>query len=242
MPPTAYPWEQVLGAHPTGTGQVTFRTWAPDAAHVAVRLAGTEHPLADEGFGVRAVTLPAAHGDRYELVLDGTAWPDPASRWQPDGLRGPSAVVDPGTFAWSDAGWQGVALADAVIYELHVGTFSAAGTFDGAIEHLAALAEIGITAIELMPVAEFPGARGWGYDGVYLSAAQSSYGGPEGLQRLVDAAHRAGLAVLLDVVYNHVGASGGRAPGGLRPVLHRQALDVLGRGHQLRRRGRRPGA
>jgi maltooligosyltrehalose trehalohydrolase len=211
MPAAAYPWEQPLGAHPDGAGGVTFRAWAPRAERVAVRLRGEDHPLADEGFGVHAATLDAAHGDRYELVLDGTAWPDPASRWQPDGLRGPSAVVDPGTFRWTDATWPGLALADAVIYELHVGTFSAAGTFDGAIEHLPALAELGITAIELMPVAEFPGTRGWGYDGVYLSAAQSSYGGPEGLHRLVDAAHGLGLAVLLDVVYNHVGASGGRA-------------------------------
>ena len=211
MPPAAYPWEHPLGAHPAGDGQVRFRTWAPAAEHVAVRLGDTEHALADEGFGVRVATLPARHGDRYELVLDATAWPDPSSRWQPDGLRGSSAVVDPGTFDWTDAGWQGVALADAVIYELHVGTFTEPGTFDGAIEHLPALAELGVTAIELMPVAEFPGARGWGYDGVYVSAAQSSYGGPEGLQRLVDAAHANGLAVLLDVVYNHVGASGGKA-------------------------------
>ena len=111
MPPSPYPWEQPLGAHPAGPGRVTFRTWAPAAEHVAVRLADSDHPLADEGFGVRAATLQAAHGDRYELVLDGTAWPDPASRWQPDGLRGPSAVLDPGAFAWTDAGWTGAALA-----------------------------------------------------------------------------------------------------------------------------------
>jgi maltooligosyltrehalose trehalohydrolase len=228
MAPATYAWEQPLGAHPAGPGRVSFRTWAPAAERVAVRLDGTDHPLADDGFGVRAATLPAAHGDRYELVLDDTAWPDPCSRWQPDGLRGPSAVLDPATFAWTDASWDGIALRDAVIYELHVGTFSQAGTFDGAIEHLPALAALGVTAIELMPVAEFPGARGWGYDGVYLSAAQSSYGGPEGLQRLVDAAHAAGLAVLLDVVYNHVGASGARALEAFGPYFTDQHATFWG--------------
>jgi maltooligosyltrehalose trehalohydrolase len=176
-----------------------------------VRVRGEDHATDDEGFGVHAARLPAGPGDRYELVLDGTPWPDPASRHQPEGLRGPSAVVDPGAFAWSDEDWPGLALRDLVIYELHVGTFTAEGTFDAAIPRLAALRELGVTAIELMPVADFPGMRGWGYDGVYLSAAHRAYGGPDGLARLVDAAHAAGLAVLLDVVYNHVGASGQKA-------------------------------
>ncbi|MBA3746038.1 MAG: malto-oligosyltrehalose trehalohydrolase, partial [Solirubrobacterales bacterium] len=137
--------------------------------------------------------------------------PDPCTRWQPSGLRGPSRVLDPARLTWSDAGFEPAPLADLVLLELHVGTFSREGTFDGAIPHLRGLAEIGITAIELMPVAEFPGARGWGYDGVYLSAAHSAYGGPEGLARLVDAAHAEGLSVVLDVVYNHLGASGVKA-------------------------------
>jgi maltooligosyltrehalose trehalohydrolase len=123
-------------------------------------------------------------------------------------VLGPSRVVDPTRFRWTDDGWRPPALADLVVYELHVGTFSAEGTFDGVVPHLAALADLGVTAIELMPVAEFPGTRGWGYDGVHLGAAQSTYGGPEGLARLVDAAHAAGLAVLLDVVHNHIGATG----------------------------------
>jgi maltooligosyltrehalose trehalohydrolase len=185
--------------------------WAPRAERVAVRLGGEDRALEPEGFGVHAARLPAAHGDRYEIVLDGTAWPDPASRYQPQGLRGPSAVVDPRTFEWTDQDWGGVALEDLVLYELHVGTFTREGTFDAAIPHLAALRELGITAIELMPVADFPGMRGWGYDGVYLSAAHRAYGGPDGLARLVNAAHAAGLAVILDVVYNHVGASGQQA-------------------------------
>lgn len=208
----SFPFERPLGAHPVGDGQVCFRVWAHEAETVAVLLHGDARDLEPEGFGVWSATLPATHGDPYRYVLGGAdGLPDPASRWQPDGLRGPSAVVDPARFAWSDGGWSGVAPEELVIYELHVGTFTSEGTFDAAVPHLAGLADLGVSAIEVMPVAEFPGARGWGYDGVYLSAAQSSYGGPEGFARFVDGAHRAGLAVILDVVYNHVGASGGKA-------------------------------
>ena len=155
--------------------------------------------------------VEAAPGSDYEFVVDGEPLPDPCSRWQPEGLRGPSRVFDPGAFAWTDNAFRTPGLHDAVIYELHVGTFSPEGTFAGAIPYLQGLADLGVTVLELMPVAEFPGARGWSYDGVYLSAAQSSYGGPEALQQLVDAAHAVGLAVVLDVVYNHVGASGNKA-------------------------------
>ena len=208
----SFPFQRPLGATPAGDGTVTFRVWAHEAEVVGVELRGARHALVPEGFGVWSTTLPAAHGDPYRYVLDDAdGLPDPASRWQPEGLRGPSAVVDPGSFAWTDDAWSGVASADLVIYELHIGTFTPEGTFDAAIAHLGALAELGVTAIEVMPVAEFPGLHGWGYDGVYLSAAQSSYGGPEAFARLVDAAHAAGLAVILDVVYNHVGASGGSA-------------------------------
>src|SRR3954470_22827953 len=204
-----YPWERALGAVPGDDGTVEFRVWAPHPERVDVRVGGADHALADEGFGVRCARVPAHAGDDYWFVLDGRELPDPASRWQPHGLRGPSRVVDPGAFAWTDAGWHGGAeLRDAVLYELHVGTFTAEGTFEAAAAKLPGLAELGVTHVELMPVAEFPGARGWGYDGVYISAAQSSYGGPLGLQRLVDAAHAAGLGVILDVVYNHLGASG----------------------------------
>src|SRR4051812_14129618 len=204
-----YPWERALGAVPGDDGTVEFRVWAPHPERVDVRVGGADHALADEGFGVRSARVPAHAGDDYWFVLDGRELPDPASRWQPHGLRGPSRVVDPGAFAWTDAGWHGGAeLRDAVLYELHVGTFTAEGTFEAAAAKLPGLAELGVTHVELMPVAEFPGARGWGYDGVYISAAHSSYGGPLGLQRLVDAAHAAGLGVILDVVYNHLGASG----------------------------------
>jgi maltooligosyltrehalose trehalohydrolase len=156
-------------------------------------------------------TVEAAAGDEYVYLVDGRRRPDPATRWQSKGLRGTSRVVDAAAFQWTDAGFTPAAIADQVIYELHIGTFSREGTFDGAIPHLAELAALGVTAIEVMPIAEFPGARGWGYDGVYLSAAHSAYGGPLGFARLVDAAHSHGLAVILDVVYNHVGASGVKA-------------------------------
>src|SRR3954464_14680598 len=207
-----YPWERALGAVPGGAGTVEFRGWGPHPERGDVRVRGADHELRSEGFGVRSARVEAAAGDDYVFLLDGAALPAPASAHQPDGLRGPSRIVDARAFEWTDAGWHGAAeLQDAVLYELHVGTFTAEGTFEAAIEHLPELARIGVTHIEVMPVAEFPGARGWGYDGVYISAAQSSYGGPLGLQRLVDAAHAAGLGVILDVVYNHVGASGGGA-------------------------------
>jgi maltooligosyltrehalose trehalohydrolase len=192
-------------------GLVEFRVWAPDADRVAVGVRGAEHELEDEGFGVRAARVAAAPGDDYWIVLDGRRLPDPASRWQPRGLRGPSRVVHPEAFDWSDRGFRPAALRQAVLYEVHVGTFTPEGTFESAVQYLPALAELGVTHVEVMPVAEFPGHHGWGYDGVYVSAAHSAYGGPHGLQRFVDAAHAAGVGVILDVVYNHVGASGVKA-------------------------------
>jgi maltooligosyltrehalose trehalohydrolase len=211
MPTSTYPWERPLGARPVAPGRTEFRAWAPRAERITLELEGTEHALADAGFGVHEAELEAPAGARYRFVVGDTPLPDPCSRWQPDGLRGPSAVVDPGEFAWTDGPWQPPSLHDLVLYELHVGTFTAEGTFDAAIEHLPGLRELGVTAIEVMPIAEFPGRHGWGYDGVYLSAAHSAYGGPHGFARLVDGAHAAGLAVILDVVHNHVGASGVQA-------------------------------
>jgi maltooligosyltrehalose trehalohydrolase len=203
-----FPWERRFGATVLDDGLVEFRTWAPAATRVVVDVGGAEHELADEGFDVRSARVPAKAGDDYWLVLDGRPLPDPASRHQPAGLRGPSRIVDPRTFAWSDRRFRPARLRDAVLYELHVGTFTREGTFAAAAARMPALAELGITHVEVMPIAEFPGHHGWGYDGVYLSAAHSAYGGPEGLQRFVDAAHAAGIGVILDVVYNHVGASG----------------------------------
>src|SRR3954453_10155125 len=204
------PWERPLGAVALGDGTVRFRVFSLD--HVPTLVVGdTEHAMEDEGHGTWVATVEAAAGDDYAYILDGRRLPDPHTRFQPDGLRGPSRVVDPGAWTWDDHGWGGVALEDLVVYELNVGTFTEEGTFDAVIPHLAELAELGVTAIELLPVADFPGRRAWGYDGVYFWAAPEAYGGPAGLQRLVAAAHGAGLGVMLDLVLNHVGASGEKA-------------------------------
>jgi maltooligosyltrehalose trehalohydrolase len=206
-----YPFQRPLGAHPGPGGRTAFRVWAPRPERLALRINRTEHELEDVGHGIFEATVEAGHGDDYVFVADGTELPDPCTRWQPDGLRGPSRIVDPGTFRWTDSSFQTPALEDLVVYEMHVGTFSDEGTFEGAIAHLGELAQLGVNAIEVMPIAEFPGRHGWGYDGVYISAAHSAYGGPEGFQKFVDAAHGHGLAVILDVVYNHLGASGVQA-------------------------------
>jgi len=208
-----------LGATVVGAG-TRFEVWAPDARSVEVQITDDQrnvhvHPLrrADGAVGEfdtwSTVVDGVDHGDRYRFRLDGDDWlADPASRWQPEGVHGPSAVVDERRFRWHDDEWTGVALGDTVLYELHIGTFTEDGTFDAAIGRLPRLAELGVTTIEVMPVAAFPGTRNWGYDGVFPFAVQHSYGGPEGLARFVDAAHGSGLAVILDVVYNHIGPEG----------------------------------
>jgi maltooligosyltrehalose trehalohydrolase len=199
------PWERPLGARTvTEASRTQFRVWAPRAQRVELELGGERAAMHDAGLGVFEALAPAPAGSDYRYVLDGTPLPDPCSRWQPEGLRGPSRVYAPARATRHAL----PPVAELVVYELHIGTFSTAGTFTAAIEHLDALAKLGVGAIEIMPVAEFPGKRGWGYDGVYISAAQSSYGGPAGLAQLVDSAHERGLGVILDVVYNHVGASG----------------------------------
>ena len=196
-----------LGAFPDENGATTFRVWAPAVQAVAVATDSGEYELQPTGDGVFEADVALHAGADYEFVLDGRVRrPDPWSRSQPAGLRGRSRVVDPARLRRSAPGWSGVALEELVIYELHVGTFSAAGTFDGVIPRLGGLRELGVTAIEVMPIATFAGNRGWGYDGVYTFAPHPAYGGPEGFARLIDAAHRAGLAVILDVVYNHLGA------------------------------------
>ena len=209
--PEPYPWERPLGAFPADDGLVQFRVWALHGGDVGVRVGDRRHRMHHAGHGIHEALVPAQAGEDYVFQLGDHELPDPATRSQPEGLRGPSRIVDARAFHWTDDGFQPHALGDLVIYELHIGTFTREGTFEAAIEHLPALAQLGVTTIELMPIAEFPGAHGWGYDGVYLSAAHSSYGGPESFQRLVDAAHATGLSVVLDVVYNHVGASGVRA-------------------------------
>ncbi|HEY2318260.1 MAG TPA: malto-oligosyltrehalose trehalohydrolase [Solirubrobacteraceae bacterium] len=210
-PEEPYPWERPLGARQVDDERAEFRVWAPRASAPAVKVAGARHPMMDAGFGVWEAIVPASPGSDYVYVLDeGRELPDPASRWQPEGLRGPSRVLDVRRLrSRRREGFTAPPLEDLLIYELHIGTFTPEGTFAAAAERLGELTDLGVTAVEIMPVAEFPGNHGWGYDGVFISAAQSSYGGPPGLADLVAAAHHHGLAVILDVVYNHLGATGG---------------------------------
>jgi maltooligosyltrehalose trehalohydrolase len=209
-------WRPSLGAQ-YEAGTTTFRVWAPEHTSVDLVIEGRPgcRPLSTESCGYWSATfddLPP--GTLYRYRLDGQddrVFPDPASRFQPQGVHGPSQVVDPSPFRWNDSAWQTPPLERAIFYELHVGTFTPEGSFRGAIERLPYLKDLGVTAIELMPVGDFPGERNWGYDGVAIFAPARAYGQPDDLRALVDAAHRLGLAVYLDVVYNHMGPDGAYA-------------------------------
>lgn len=201
-----------LGATYLGEGRCHFLVWAPDAGKVEVRVTGPSARTLAMQRGERGyhyvLVENLAPGSRYYYRLDGqTEKPDPASYFQPEGVHGPSEVVDL-AFEWKDKGWIGLDLADYILYEIHVGAYTDSGTFEAVIPHLDGLCELGISAIELMPVAQFPGERNWGYDGAFPYAVQNSYGGPSGLKALVEACHARGLAVVLDVVYNHLGPEG----------------------------------
>lgn len=205
------------GALTGADGSVCWRVWAPLARSVNLMLYHREssgdrrtiNMQREPGGYFTATHAPVLEDCRYSFQLDtGPERPDPASRWQPEGIHRPSAVIWLDRFEWSEGDWPGRPREQLVIYELHVGTFTHEGTFDAVIGRLEELRELGVTAIELMPVVQFPGERGWGYDGVHPYAVQNSYGGPRGLQRLVNACHRTGLAVILDVVYNHLGPEG----------------------------------
>ncbi len=205
-------YEVPIGAVYLGDGRSHFRVWAPLAQQLELRILS---PIE------RTVTPEKTERGYYEIVLDGVGpgarylyridgareRPDPASRFQPQGVHGPSEVVDP-RFEWTDRDWPGLPLRSYIIYEIHVGAFTKEGTFDAVVPFLDGLKDLGITAVEIMPVAQFPGGRTWGYDGVYPFAVQDSYGGPAGLKRLVNECHRKGLAVVLDVTYNHLGPEG----------------------------------
>ncbi len=204
-----------VGAETQPAGGAHFRVWAPRRGKVEVVFeggpgAGQSAELSREAEGYYSGFAPeAGPGTLYRFRLDGDSlYPDPASRFQPAGPHGPSQVVDPGAFEWTDGDWLGVGLAGQVVYELHVGTFTPEGTWKAAERELPALAALGVTVLEVMPVAEFPGQFGWGYDGVDLFAPTHLYGQPDDFRRFVDRAHAAGLAVILDVVYNHVGPDG----------------------------------
>ena len=219
------PRHEPQGAFRQDDGSVLWRVWAPAAADVRLVTwpGGCRQEMVMEAqeFGYHVCRQEGVEeGLRYAYQLadnagrsaapsyDDREYPDPASRWQPEGVHKPSAVFFPEAFAWSDENWRGVPRKELVIYELHVGTFTPAGTLEAIVPRLGELAELGVTALELMPLAQFPGERNWGYDGVHPYAVQNSYGGPRALQRLVDAAHGHGLAVILDVVYNHLGPEG----------------------------------
>lgn len=215
MLPTPFLRQPPFGATPIENGAVAFHVWAPFAKEIKVKLIGQGLPIqvpmtATERHCFKAEVPAIPAGARYFYQIDGDKdRPDPYSRFQPEGVHGPSEVVDPKAFAWSDGTWRGIPLEAYIFYELHPGTFTPEGTFEAIIPHLTYLQQdLGISAIEIMPIAQFPGRRNWGYDGVHLFAPQNSYGGPEGLKRLVDACHTAGLAVVLDVVYNHLGHEG----------------------------------
>lgn len=222
------------GAHLTPQGGCRWRVWAPLVREVQLvmfddlgrRTVHLMKPVDQGYFEFEAVAIPEGLRYAYQLNWQATR-PDPASRWQPEGVHQPSAVWNP-RFEWSDRNWQGISREDLVLYELHVGTFTPAGTFAAVIERLPQLRDLGITAIELMPVAQFPGRRNWGYDGTYWNAVQNSYGGPRELQRLVDACHQIGLGVFLDVVYNHVGPEGNYL-GDFGPYFTRRVHTPWGR-------------
>ncbi len=202
-----------LGAQYQGNGRCLFTVWAPMANEMALRIVGPAErlvPMTREGRGYwTAETRDVYPGTLYVYRLDGEKErPDPASRFQPDGVHGPSAVIDHNSFVWDEHGWKGLALAEHIYYELHVGAFTPEGTFDAITPRLGYLLDLGVNVLQLMPVAQFPGTRNWGYDGVFPFAVQNSYGGPEGLKRLVNDAHQKSIAVALDVVYNHLGPEG----------------------------------
>lgn len=202
-----------IGADYKGNGRCEFVVWAPLLKSVSLKLVSLSEriiPMEMDNKGYwKATADDISPGILYLYRLDNKLeMPDPASRFQPEGVHGPSQVIDQNEFQWDDDGWKGIDLKDFIIYELHAGTFTNEGTFEAVIPYLDYLKDLGITAIELMPVAQFPGSRNWGYDGAYPFAVQNSYGGPNGLKVLVNACHKKGLAVILDVVYNHFGPEG----------------------------------
>ena len=228
---------QDLGAVRSKDGRCRFRLWAPLSERVELHIVAPNDIVVSMGPTQRgyhsAVVEGLEPGAQYKYRLaNGREFPDPVSRYQPEGVHGPSEVVD-SAFPWTDRQWFGLPIEKYVIYELHVGTFAPEGTFEAVIPYLDELSGVGITAIEIMPVAQFPGHRNWGYDGVYPFAVQNSYGGPSGLKKLVNAIHARGLAVILDVVYNHIGPEGNYLLA-ICPLFHRPIQDSMGICAQLR--------
>ncbi|MFK4872848.1 malto-oligosyltrehalose trehalohydrolase [Novosphingobium sp. ZW T3_23] len=217
------------GAEPLPDGRWCFSLWAPEAREVAVALPAGEIPLESEADGWWSIEAEAAPGDAYRVLVDGTAYPDPAARAQQGDVHGPSLLVDPTAFDWQSA-WSGLPWHEAVVYELHLGTFTEAGTFAAAARELPRLRDLGVTLVELLPVAQFDGQRGWGYDGVLPYAPHNFYGSPDDFRRFVDAAHALGMGVLLDVVYNHLGPSGNYLPAWCPAFFHPERRSPWGQG------------
>ena len=199
-----------IGAELIGDGPAHFRVWAPKAKRLEVSIEGKFHELQSEANGYFSGSVDARAGKLYRFRVngEGNLYPDPASRFQPEGPHGPSCVVDPARFNWTDASWKGIAMPGQIIYEMHIGTFTPEGTWRAAVEKLPLLKQDGITLLEMMPVADFPGEFGWGYDGVNLFAPCHLYGSPDDLRFFVERAHALGLGVILDIVYNHFGPDG----------------------------------
>jgi len=203
----------IAGATVSAEGFCTFTVWAPLKKKMVLHITHPQQQKIemrqDEDGYFQATAPNITHHTKYFFRPDDeNDYPDPASQYQPEGVHGPSMVINDAHFKWTDAAWKGIPFKDLVLYELHVGTFSPEGTFDGIVSRLDHFVETGINAIELLPLAQFPGSRNWGYDGVFPYAVQNSYGGPEGLKKLVDACHQKGIAVFVDVVYNHIGPEG----------------------------------
>ena len=205
-----------IGANYLGNGECEFVVWAPFLESVELKIVGAKGtspiilPMKKDKLGYwRKVQNELSPETLYLYILDGEKErPDPASNFQPVGVHGPSQVIDHNSFTWGEASWSGINITEMIIYEVHVGTFTPDGTFEALLMRLDEIRDVGINTIELMPVAQFPGERNWGYDGVFSYSPQNSYGGPEGLKGLIDECHKKGMAVILDVVYNHLGPEG----------------------------------
>ena len=219
-----------IGAQLIGDGRVHFRIWAPKAKTLEVAIDGNFHELAPEPDGYFSGSVEAQAGTLYRFRLngEGNLYPDPVSRYQPEGPHGPSCVVDPRQFAWSDRAWKGSKLAGQIMYEMHIGTFTPEGTWRAAVEKFPLLKEDGITLLEMMPIADFPGRFGWGYDGVNMFAPCHLYGSPEDLRFFIDRAHAIGLGVILDVVYNHFGPDGNYLGVFSDDYIHRERANEWG--------------
>jgi malto-oligosyltrehalose trehalohydrolase len=220
------------GAEFRSPDSACFRLWASGQEKVTLRLAGVDHQMEKAGNGWFMLTIqPVSPGMEYQFILaDGTALPDPGSRAQKGDVSGPSLLIDPGRYTWQHTRWQGIPWEETIVYEMHIGTFTAEGTFLAAIEKLPYLAELGITQIEVMPVSQFGGSRGWGYDGVLLYAPHCAYGTPDDFKAFIDAAHGLGLAVVLDIVLNHFGPEGNYLPLLSPDFFHQERMTPWGNG------------